>query len=355
MDEITKNLAYLAIDENVKDTTARQIVRYVMECEIWGQDTISPTNAYIAKKYNWKQATARVAISFAKKSQFITTTGRGKNRCLELNIGFLKGKMAEIHQKRPIKKNLLGDISKDLNLYPPNDLPNTLPNKLPNKLPNNSPNNLNSKKGLPKQSKEIIAEDNNNNNNNNNNILCETSSQDDQKDFKPSPSPSLIRKISLVEKAAAASKSFLSDMEDKDGIVALVEDENVTYPPNFNSQVAIHKLISPHENAKGKIVKPQRHIAVIGLYVLAKKMEVISDKQLASIIKRNVRAANLIKEYPFKRIIETMKFLVDKADFKWTLETVSKFIDEDLGKVNLNDLGKKSSGKVLGEDVMIKD
>jgi len=197
------------------------------------------------------------------------------------------------------------------------------------------------------------GQDNTTNNNITKDNFCETSSQDDQKDFKPSPS--LIRKISLVEKAAAASKSFLSDMEDKDGIVALVEDENVTYPPNFNSQVAIKKLISPHENAKGKIVKPQRHIAVIGLYVLAKKMEVISDEQLASIIKRNVRAANLIKEYPFKRIIETMKFLVDKADFKWTLETVSKFIDEDLGKTNLNDLGKKSSGKVLGEDVMVKD
>ena len=207
-----------------------------------------------------------------------------------------------------------------------------------------------SEKISPVASEKISPNTNIDNNINN---FCETSSQDDQKDFQPSPS--LIRKISLVEKAAAASKSFLSDMEDKDGIVALVEDENVTYPPNFNSQVAIKKLISPHENAKGKIVKPQRHIAVIGLYVLAKKMEVISDEQLASIIKRNVRAANLIKEYPFKRIIETMKFLVDKADFKWTLETVSKFIDEDLGKTNLNDLGKKSSGKVLGEDVMVKD
>ena len=207
-----------------------------------------------------------------------------------------------------------------------------------------------SEKISPVASEKISPNTNIDNNINN---FCETSSQDDQKDFQPSPS--LIRKISLVEKAAAASKSFLSDMETQNGIVDLVEDENITYPPNFNSQEAIKKLISPHENAKGKMVKPQRHIAVIGLYVLAKKMEVISDEQLASIIKRNVRAANLIKEYPFKRIIETMKFLVDKADFKWTLETVSKFIDEDLGKTNLNDLGKKSSGKVLGEDVMVKD
>jgi len=207
-----------------------------------------------------------------------------------------------------------------------------------------------SEKISPVASEKISPNTNIDNNINN---FCETSSQDAKKKFQPSPS--LIRKRTLVEKAAAASKAFLSELEVEDDIVALVEDENITYPPNFNSHLAINKMITTHEDKNGKLVKPQRHIAVIGLYILAKKMEVVSDEQIASIIKRNVRSANLIKAYPFKKIIETLKFLVDNADFKWTLETVSKFIDDDLGKVNLNDLGKKSSEKVLGEDVMVKD
>ena len=117
MDRKAKLLAYEAIDENIKDSTARQIVRYVFECEVFGQDTIKPSNAYLAEKYNWdKKAikektrlnTTITAIKLAKKSQFITTTGRGRKRCLELNVGFLKGKMAEVAQNR----NLKIDISK---------------------------------------------------------------------------------------------------------------------------------------------------------------------------------------------------------------------------------------------------
>jgi len=98
-DEKNKILAYRAIDENVSDITARKIVRYVMECEIWGQDTVAPTNLYLAKKFKWKDSTVRNAIYLAKKSNFISTTGNVRNRCLELSLGFLRGKMAEIYQR----------------------------------------------------------------------------------------------------------------------------------------------------------------------------------------------------------------------------------------------------------------
>ena len=99
MDAKTKHLAYKAIYENVQQSTARVIIRYVMECELWQQDTVSPSNKYLSEKFGWTEETVKVAISIAKKSQFITTTGYGKKRCLELNISFLKGKMAEVFQK----------------------------------------------------------------------------------------------------------------------------------------------------------------------------------------------------------------------------------------------------------------
>ena len=132
MDQETKLLARQAIYENVVDSTARDIIWYVLSCEVWGQDTISPTNQYLMKKYNWSLGTTKVALSLAKKSQFITTTGRGRSRCLELNVGHLKGKMAELRMRKPIKNNLLRDIGKELGITEPNLLPNLLPNDLPN-------------------------------------------------------------------------------------------------------------------------------------------------------------------------------------------------------------------------------
>jgi len=150
MNKEQKLLAYQAIAENVKDTTARQIVRYVLECELFNQDTVSPTNIYLAEKYKWSIETTKVAISLAKKSQFITTTGYGKSRCLEFNVSFLKGKMAEIYQKK-IKPKL------DFSDVVPNTLPNTLPNTFSNKNTSLEPQTA------------VFEGDNNNSNNNSNN------------------------------------------------------------------------------------------------------------------------------------------------------------------------------------------
>ena len=128
MDKETKMLAYQAIDENVSDSTARKIIRYVMECELNGFDTIRQTNAYIAEKFHWTIDTTKVAIAKAKKSQFITTTGRDKSRTFELNVQFLKGKMGEIVARKPLRKGAillqeLANVAQE-----PNHLPNHLPN-----------------------------------------------------------------------------------------------------------------------------------------------------------------------------------------------------------------------------------
>ena len=122
-----------------------------MECELWGQDTVSPSNEYLAKKFGWSTDTVKVAISKAKKSQFITTSGYGKKKCFELNVGFLKGEMAKIYQKtlRPV-----ADFS-DLPGVPANTLANTLANSLDEEY------------GLTEPQNDKSDAYNNNNNNNN--------------------------------------------------------------------------------------------------------------------------------------------------------------------------------------------
>lgn len=82
----------------------------------------------------------------------------------------------------------------------------------------------------------------------------------------------------------------------------------------------------------------QKHIRIIGLFVKAKKYTPANHAELQAIIKRNLKVANRLKVYTFERITEVLKYLVEQADFKYTLESVEKFIDEDLTTLNKNDI-----------------
>ena len=77
----------------------------------------------------------------------------------------------------------------------------------------------------------------------------------------------------------------------------------------------------------------QRHIHIIGIFAKAKKTVFTSKEQQGSFIRRNLRAAKNLIGYEDDRIIETLKYLILYEDFKITLDTVGKYIDEDLNKL----------------------
>ena len=208
MNKQQKLIAYIAINGNITDTTARQIVRYVMECELWNQDTVSPTNEHLAQKYKWTVDTVKVAISKAKKSQFITTTGYGKKRCLELNVSFLKGKMAEAYQKTLKPKVDFSDVLPE----PPNTLPNTLPNT------------FSSKNGLTKGEKAFLGGYNNNNNNNNN--MREQSSRGEQSKYNPLGSE-LIKSFETINPACKKMYGNTTQREACDNLITEYTFERV--------------------------------------------------------------------------------------------------------------------------------
>jgi len=78
----------------------------------------------------------------------------------------------------------------------------------------------------------------------------------------------------------------------------------------------------------------QHHIKIIGLFARAKKTNFKSKEQQKAFIKRNLRPAKNLSAYKLEDIIETIYYLINNADFKWTLETVGKYIDEDLTALN---------------------
>ncbi len=86
----------------------------------------------------------------------------------------------------------------------------------------------------------------------------------------------------------------------------------------FNLEEEVDKLVL------GKV----EHLQAIGLFIDINELNPTNRQQLSSIIKRNSRAACLLKGYSKEQIIHTMSLLKKYAEFRWTIESVGKYIDK---------------------------
>ena len=73
----------------------------------------------------------------------------------------------------------------------------------------------------------------------------------------------------------------------------------------------------------------RKDLKIIKLFAFFKGIDEKS-KQFGPFLRRNLRPAGLLVGYDEFRLEKVMGWLRDTADFKWTLETVGKYIDEDL-------------------------
>ena len=81
----------------------------------------------------------------------------------------------------------------------------------------------------------------------------------------------------------------------------------------------------------------QKHIRIIGLYAHAKQVIFTNKKHQSIFIRRNLKPASNLVSYKTEKIMDTMAWLVKNANFKWTIESVEKYIDENL--INLKNKG----------------
>jgi hypothetical protein len=142
----------------------------------------------------------------------------------------------------------------------------------------------------------------------------------------------------------------------------ILEDKELKYIHSFDNEerLALIKMLekvgkktkekrefTSHEEELQKIWdSPQKHIKIIALFIKATKINLDNLDKVKSVISRNSRSASLLKGYKYSRIIEVMNYLNKTATYKWTLETVGKFIDYDLNKFNTFSNQPK---KALGE------
>lgn len=76
-----------------------------------------------------------------------------------------------------------------------------------------------------------------------------------------------------------------------------------------------------------------KHIKIIGYFALAKSVKFTSKKHQGVFIRRHTRAAADLSCYDIEKIKNVMRWLFKNTTIKWTLETVGKYIDEDLNRL----------------------
>jgi len=97
------------------------------------------------------------------------------------------------------------------------------------------------------------------------------------------------------------------------------------------------KVVSQKYSFKDNLIKMQedkkRHIQIIALYWMYKNYNLENQQQYSSALKRDLRAANELIGYTNNKLSEVMDYLEENTDMKWTLETIGKFINEDLNNL----------------------
>lgn len=88
----------------------------------------------------------------------------------------------------------------------------------------------------------------------------------------------------------------------------------------------------------------RRDLHIIGLYWSFKNFRYNTLKAVETALKRDLRASQKLVEYTDDKINDTIDYLENYEDFKWTLETIFKYIDEDLDEL----IAKKKYNKNYG-------
>ena len=158
-------LAFQTIESSERlreHSIAKWIVKYIFALEVYGIGEPHPSTKYLCEKYNednnghCSPTTMTQEIWWAKKSEFIATTGRGKTRTFELNVRFLTDEMAKLkglqlkreQERARARMRVLEEFnSVELEVIP-NNLPNNLPNfEAQNNRGNFTPNSNSNSKG----------------------------------------------------------------------------------------------------------------------------------------------------------------------------------------------------------------
>lgn len=134
--------------------------------------------------------------------------------------------------------------------------------------------------------------------------------------------------------APVEEKTYLGKKPEQEKSGGIIEEKPINLKEETKNMSAKPTGWDLKEEIKKMKEDKRRHIQIIGLWIEEKELQPNNAKQLLAIIKRNCRAAITLTGYSDKAIQETIQ-VVKNTDYlkKWTLETITKFIDEVISQI----------------------
>ena len=127
---------------------------------------------------------------------------------------------------------------------------------------------------------------------------------------------------SIQSYGVAADKAIIGEIEQRE--IFSSKERASQSDATWNFQEKLNELITQTE---------RRDLHLIGLYWQHKGFNFSNSLQFQVSLKRDLLAAKVLVGYSDDDIIATMDWLFQKTEIKFTLETVHKYIDEDLNRI----------------------
>jgi len=157
----------------------------------------------------------------------------------------------------------------------------------------------------------------------------------------------LTKKVNELFFTDPVSKNKQGVSKNKQPLLAKTNSTIITqYNNNTSNNIATQSVAWDFEEKLRLLLSSKRKdLQIIGLYWRAKRFEFDNKKQYEEALKRELRPAKKLVGYTLNQIIGTLNYLKKTADYKWTLESVHKNID-DVKVKNNTDLSKMSSSQL---------
>ena len=153
----------------------------------------------------------------------------------------------------------------------------------------------------------------------------------------------------LSNKVAKSKQLLCTHLSNKvaNTIVTLTKENNTKDPPTplkgdvadaTGDPIPVLAVTLPDREMEIQVIPDlladkKLHIQRIGLFARFKGVQFSSKEHQQEFIRRNVKASKALNPYSDEKIIKTLVYLHQHADFKVTMETIGKYIDEDLEKL----------------------
>lgn len=96
---------------------------------------------------------------------------------------------------------------------------------------------------------------------------------------------------------------------------------------------------------------------IVALYLVVKGVKFNNKAEISSAIKRSIRYANVLKGCDMVKLVKIMGLLKMHANFKWTLETAGKYLDDELHETEKNlrhgNVNTPRKTKLTGENIRL--